>query len=364
MKLKELIQSLELLAPPSLQEHYDNSGLITGDPEMEITQALICLDSTPEVIAEAVQKGCNLVITHHPIVFSGLKKITGRNYIERTLIEAIRHQIAIYAIHTNLDNVSVGVNKRFADKLGLTQTRILDPKKGQLCKLTVFVPEKDAEAVRQAIFHAGAGAIGNYSECSFNVRGEGTFRPGEGSDPHVGTIGKRHTEQEVRIEAVLQEWQSGSVIRAMKSAHPYEEVAYDLVSLQNSHAEIGSGMIGELPEPENIHAFLQRLKTVMKAGCIRHTKPHLETIRKVAVCGGSGSFLLEKAIQSGADIFITADFKYHQFFDADGRIIIADIGHFESEQYTIDLIGDWIRLKFPTFATHFTDCNTNPVNYF
>lgn len=363
MKLKKLIESLETLAPPSLQEGYDNSGLIVGHPDMEIRAALICLDSTPEVIDEAVQKGCNVVIAHHPIVFSGLKKITGRNYIERTILAAIRNDIAIYAIHTNLDNVAHGVNKRIADKLGLTNTRILDPKKGQLAKLTVFVPEQHAEQVRQAMFEAGAGAIGHYSECSFNTAGQGTFRAGEEANPHVGEKGRRHTESEIRIEAVVPVWKSSSVIKAMKEAHPYEEVAFDLVSMQNDLQNVGSGLIGDLEKPENALDFLKRLKKDMQSGSVRYTRPHVGQVSKIAVCGGSGSFLLEKAIQAGADVLVTADFKYHQFFDADGKIIIADIGHFESEQYTIDLLGDWIRLKFPTFASHFTGCNTNPVNY-
>ena len=363
MKLKELIQSLEKFAPPALQEGYDNSGLIVGNPEMELTSALICLDSTPEVIAEAIEKGCNLVIAHHPIVFSGLKKITGRTYIERALLTAIKHDVAIYAIHTNLDNVHEGVNKRIADKLGLTKTRILEPKKGQLSKLTVFVPEKNAEALRQAIFDAGAGSIGQYSECSFNVAGQGTFKAGENSKPYVGEIGLRHTESEIRVEAVLPVWESSNVIRAMKAAHPYEEVAYDLVVLENELHTVGSGMIGELENPENWLEFLKRLKEVMKTSCVRYTAPHKETVQKIAVCGGSGSFLLEKAIRAGADMLVTADFKYHQFFDAGGQIIIADIGHFESEQFTIELLGDWLRLKFPTFASHFTGCITNPVNY-
>jgi dinuclear metal center YbgI/SA1388 family protein len=363
MKLKELIQSLETFAPPALQEGYDNSGLILGSPEMEITSALICLDSTPDVIEEAIKKGCNLVIAHHPIVFSGLKKLTGRTYIERAILSAIKHDIAIYAIHTNLDNVHEGVNRRIADKIGLTKTRILEPKKGQLAKLTVFVPEKSAETVRQAIFDAGAGSIGNYSECSFGVSGQGTFKAGEHTNPHVGEIGQRHTEAEIRLEAILPVWETSKVIKAMKSAHPYEEVAYDLVSLQNELQTVGSGMIGQLENPEDSLEFLKRLKKVMKTSCVRYTQPHKQTVQKVAVCGGSGSFLLEKAIREGADILVTADFKYHQFFDADGQIIIADIGHFESEQFTIDLLSDWLRSKFPTFASHFTGCNTNPVNY-
>jgi dinuclear metal center YbgI/SA1388 family protein len=363
MKLREIISFLEKKAPPVLQESYDNSGLITGNPDMDITGAVICLDSTPEVIAEAKAKGCNLVIAHHPIIFSGLKRLTGKNYIEKTIIDAIRSDIAIYAIHTNLDNVMHGVNRRIADVIGLSHLSILQPKSGLLYKIVVFVPADHMAQVRQAMFDAGAGSIGKYDSCSFQVSGTGNYRAGEGANPYAGTAGEFHEEMESRVEVIADQWSKSEVVRAMLAAHPYEEVAYDVYRIENELNSVGSGLVGQLPAPEPVTDFLMRLKTVMKVGCIRHTAPVKKSVQKIAVCGGSGSFLLESAVRSGADVLITADFKYHQFFDADGRILIADIGHYESEQFTMNLLNDWFSQKFPNFATHLTDVVTNPVHY-
>jgi dinuclear metal center YbgI/SA1388 family protein len=363
MQLREIIDFLEKKAPLSLQESYDNSGLIVGNPSMDIKGAIICLDSLEAIVDEAIEAGFNLVIAHHPIVFSGLKKIIGKNYIERTLLKAIKNDIAIYAIHTNLDNVHVGVNRKISEKIGLQNIRILDPKSGNLHHLVVYVPSDHAEQVREALFASGAGAIGNYSECSFNQNGVGTFKPELGANPFAGVVGTREEKDEVRIEVLVQSWQLHQVLQAMKAAHPYEEVAHHHHPISNVHQEIGSGMIGELKEPMSIDHFLQHIKKAMNAQGIRYTKPHKKEIQKVALCGGSGSFLLNKAKSEKADIFITADYKYHQFFDAEDQIIIADIGHFESEQYTIDLISDWLAEKFPTFATRKPRVVTNPINY-
>ena len=363
MLLKEIVSALEELAPPRLQESYDNSGLLVGDPMQQITGAIICLDSTEAVIDEAISRGCNLVVAHHPIIFSGLKRLTGKNYIERTVIKAIRNGVAIYAIHTNLDNVKHGVNRKIADKLGLNALRILAPKPDQLLKLEVFVPAASAEAIRLAVFGAGGGHIGNYDECSFATAGSGTFRPLSGANPTLGELGIRHTESEVNLSFVVPKWLKSIVHRAMVMAHPYEEVAHQWVALENIHQEVGSGMIGELAEPMEINRFLGLIKEKMKAAVVRHTAPVQKMVSRVAVCGGSGSFLLSDAIAAGADVFVTADYKYHQFFDADGRIVIADIGHFESEQFTIELLGDWFKQKFPTFASHLTAIETNPVHY-
>ncbi|MFZ6051740.1 Nif3-like dinuclear metal center hexameric protein [Halocola ammonii] len=364
MLLREITKALNEIAPLALQESYDNAGLITGDPRMEINGAVLCLDSTEKVIDEAISKGVNLVIAHHPIVFAGLKSLTGKNYIERTIIKAIKNDIAIYAAHTNLDNVANGVNNKIADKLGLEERRILAPMGGSLRKLAVFVPNDHVQAVQDAIFEAGGGAIGDYSECSFNLKGTGTFKPGNGTDPFVGEKGQRHQEQETKVEVEFDRWKQSAIISAMKKAHPYEEVAYDIYEMKNSNPQVGAGMVGELKEPMEFSSFLKYLKNSMGVSVIRHTHPVSETIKKVAVCGGSGSFLLPAAVGAGADIFITGDFKYHQFFDADGKIVIADIGHYESEQFTIELFGDLLKEKFPTFALHFTDVNTNPINYF
>lgn len=362
-QLREIIRHLESIAPPLLQENYDNSGLITGSPDQEINGVLVCLDSTEEVVEEAIRSGCNLIVAHHPIVFSGLKSFTGRTYVERVIIKALRHEVAIYAIHTNLDNVYQGVNKRFADMLGLENTRILSPLRGKLRKLVTFIPHAQAEQVRMAICGAGAGEIGHYSDCSFTLDGTGTFRGNEETRPFVGKKGELHREPETRIETIYPVWKEHEVLRALRSSHPYEEIAYDIYPLENKMDTIGAGLIGELPEGMPAEDFLDRIKEKMRVPVIRHTALVKKEIRKVALCGGSGSFLLHQAIGAAADIFISADFKYHQFFDAEGRIIIADIGHFETEQFTIHLLAEIVSKKFTTFAVRLTDTNTNPIIY-
>jgi dinuclear metal center YbgI/SA1388 family protein len=364
MILREITTVLEELAPLSLQESYDNSGLIYGKPEQTITGAVLSLDCTEAVIEEAIRLNCNLVIAHHPIVFGGLKKITGRNYVERTVIKAIQSNVAIYAIHTNLDNVSHGVNQKIAEKLGLLHTRILQPMEGSLRKLTVFVPSEQAELVRQAMFLAGGGRIGNYDECSFNLTGNGTFRPLEGSNPFLGNLNQSENVEETRIEMVVRQADLGKVVSEMLKAHPYEEVAYDVVALQNASPYIGSGMIGDLPESLPVKEFLALVKNRFAAPVVRFTETSHDRISKVAVCGGSGSFLISKALSAGADAFLTSDVKYHQFFDGEGKLLIADIGHFESEQYTPEILKSYLGKKFPTFATHFSGVRTNPVQYF
>ncbi len=366
MKLiaKDIIDVLEQFAHPSLQESYDNCGLLIGDANTKVSGILLTLDCTEEVIDEAIKKKCNMVISHHPIIFSGLKKLNGKNYIERTIIKAIKKNILIYAIHTNIDNVYNGVNAKIAEKLELVNTRILAPVSGKLLKLVTYVPVKDADTVRNAIFKAGAGVISEYDNCSFNVQGTGTFRGSENTNPYVGEKGKIHFEEEIRIEVVLPDYLKNKVIEAMIKSHPYEEVAYDIYALENDHPKIGAGLIGELKIPVDEKEMLKKIKTKLKAKCIRHTTLKNKKIQKVALCGGSGSFLLKNAIAAGADMFITADFKYHQFFDAENRIIIADIGHYESEQFTIELLRDVLIKKIPTFAVHFTEINTNPINYY
>lgn len=364
MKINAIIQVLEQLAPPSLQESYDNAGLITGSPTWDCTGLVCTLDATEAVILEAKHKGCNLVIAHHPIVFSGIKKLNGKNYVEKAVITAIKNDIAIYAIHTNLDNVKWGVNQKIADKIGLINRKILAPKPGQLMKLHTFVPIAHADAVREAVFAAGAGNIGNYSHCSFNTEGSGSFRAGEGTHPHVGKIGTTHFEPETRLEIIFPVWKQEPILNALFEAHPYEEVAYDLVSVGNDYQDIGSGLTGELPEAMDETLFLEMLKTGFRLELIRHTPFLSKKIKKVALCGGSGSFLTGKAIAAGADIYISADFKYHEFFDANDRIVIADIGHWESEQYTTDLLIDVLQAKFPTFAVLKSEVKTNVVNYF
>lgn len=364
MKLLEVINVLEQNAPLSYQESYDNAGLIIGDVNVDLTGLLICLDSTEEIIDEAIRKNCNLVIAHHPIIFTGLKKINNSDYIGRTIIKAIQHNIAIYAAHTNFDNVMNGVNKKICEKLGLTNCEILSPKKSLLKKLVTFCPDKYADKVRAAIFAASAGKIGNYNECSFNSKGIGTFKGEKNTQPFVGKKGEQHHESEIRIETVFENIYQANIINALLKAHPYEEVAYDIYQLENTYQNVGSGMIGYLPKETNEKFFLTDLKKRMKTDGIRHTQLLGKKVNKIAVCGGSGSFLLTEAIRKEAHVFITSDFKYHQFFDANQKIVIADIGHYESEQFTKDLFYDLLKDKIPTFALHLAEADTNPVSYF
>src|ERR1700761_531608 len=364
MKLSQLTNYLESLAPLAYQEDYDNSGLIVGHPDQEIHNALISLDCTEAIVEEAITTNCQVIISHHPIVFKGLKKFNGKTYVERVVEKAIRNGIALYAIHTNLDSVMAGVNAKICETLGLENCRILAPKQAILKKLVTYVPNSHAEQVRNALFNAGAGNIGNYSETSFNAEGAGTFKGNDDSNPYVGEPGVRHTENEIRIETVYPVNLESKVIMALVLAHPYEEVAYDLYDLTNQHQQVGAGMIGELKEPVDEQELLFSVKEKMRAKVIRHTEFTGKPVKTVAVCGGAGGFLLKHAIAAGADVFITADYKYHEFFDAEGKLVIADVGHFESEQFTQQLLYDIIKKKFSTFAVRLTEINTNPVKYF
>ena len=364
MKIQDITSLLEKLAPTSLQEGYDNAGLLTGHPSWECSGIIVSLDATEDIVDEAIEKKANLIVAHHPIIFKGLKKITGKNYVEQTIIKAIKNDIAIYAIHTNLDNVMHGVNGKMADMLGLVKRQVLLPKEGLLQKLAVFVPATHKEKLLEALFAAGAGNIGNYSECSFNTAGTGSFKAGENTDPFVGKKGERHYEDEVRIEVILPLWLQNQVLNAMKDVHPYEEIAFDLYGLNNTHEQTGSGMIGELQNAVEERAFLEQLRKIFKVSVIRHTAFTGKPIQKVALCGGAGSFLTGAAKAAGADVYVSADIKYHEFFDAEGRLLLADIGHYESEQFTIDLLFDILREKFPNFAVLKTGVNTNPVKYF
>lgn len=364
MKIAEVISFLESVAPLSLQESYDNAGLITGNSNWECTGIITTLDATEAVVLEAVEKKCNLVVAHHPIIFGGLKKINGKNYVEQTIITAIKNDIAIFAIHTNLDNVLQGVNAAIADKLGLINCKVLQPKNATLKKLFTFVPAGQAEKVRSAIFAAGGGNISNYSECSFNSAGFGTFKPGQGTNPYTGKIGERHIEDEIKMEMIFPAWRQQAILSTMFAVHPYEEVAYDIITLDNQNQQLGSGLVGELPEPLSETAMLGLLKTKFNLSVIRHTALLNKMVKNVALCGGAGSFLIGAAAASGADFYITGDIKYHEFFDANNRLVVTDIGHFESEQYTIDLLFEVLSQKFPTFAIQKTGVKTNPVHYF
>jgi dinuclear metal center YbgI/SA1388 family protein len=362
--ISTVINILESFAHPSLQEKYDNCGLLTGDASSACKGILCTLDVTEAVITEAIEKNCNLILAHHPIIFKGLKKVTAHHYIERIIIKAIKNDIAIYAIHTNLDNVQSGVNKIIADKIGVVNQQILASKQHQLLKLFVFVPVNYIEAVRQAIFDAGGGHIGNYAECSFQVIGEGTFKANENTQPFVGKQNQLHSEKEAKLEIIFPAWLQSKIEQAVTQAHPYEEVAYDVVLLENKYQNVGSGLIGSLPSPISEKELLTQLKGIFGLSIIKHTKLLNQTIQKVAICGGAGGFLISKAKAMNADVFITSDLKYHDFFEAGEQMLVADIGHWESEQFTADLLIAFLQPKFPTFAVLKSEVNTNPVQYF
>lgn len=362
--IKEILTELEKLAPLPYQEDYDNAGLLVGSQDTEVTGILFTLDITEDIVDEAVRKQCNLIVAHHPIIFKGLKKLNGKNYVERTVIKAIKNDIALYATHTNLDHVVGGVNWQIAKRLGLQNMKVLAPKKQILSKLAFFCPVENTQEVLQALFEAGAGEIGEYRHCSFRAEGLGTFLPGENANPAIGERGELETVKEHRVEVMLPSHLQAQVLRALRCAHPYEEVAYYISTLENENQEVGAGAIGELPEPMVATAFLTYLKQNMEALVIKYTEPTGKPIRRVAVCGGAGSFLLRNAVSAGADAYITADYKYHEFFDAEGRIMICDIGHYESEVFTKNLLHDYISGKFSNFALCLSEISTNPVRYF
>jgi len=363
MNVKSICELIEEVAPLALQESYDNAGLLVGDPQMAINSVLICIDVTEEVIEEALLKSCNLIVSHHPLIFSGLKRLTGQNEVQRCVAKAIKNDIAIYAAHTNLDNVLQGVSGKMAEKIGLKNIRILQPKQDGLLKLITYVPQLYSHTIRQELFEAGAGRIGNYDSCSFNGDGTGTFRANENARPFVGTIDELHLEPETRIEVVLPAYLKNQVLEALLKTHPYEEPAYDFIPLKNAWNQVGAGVVGELEEAENELDFLNRIKVLFKNPTIRYTDFLGKKIKRVALCGGSGSSFLQDAITAKADVYISGDFKYHEFFDAQKRILIADIGHFESEQFTKDIFLEIITKKMPTFAVQISDSKTNPINY-
>ncbi|SHL98247.1 Nif3-like dinuclear metal center hexameric protein [Hymenobacter psychrotolerans] len=361
--VQDLARTLEAAAPLAYQESYDNAGLQCGDPQMEVRGVLIALDCTPAVVDEAIRRGCNVVVAHHPLIFKPLKRLTGANEVEQTLLKAIRHDVALYAAHTNLDNVRHGVNRKLAEKLGLQNLRILDPKAGLLAKLVTFVPSAHTEAVLQALYKAGAGQIGDYAACSFRTDGTFTFTPGPATNPFLGKPGQPHTGPEQRVEVLLPLHLQHAAVRALQQAHPYEEVAYDLIKLENTNQEVGSGMVGELPEPLSPQDFRQQLKTALGVPVVKHTEFE-KPIQKVALCGGAGSFLIHKARAAGADAYVTGDLKYHEYFGAEGRLMLCDVGHFESEQFTGEIFRDLLTEKFgSTFALFIAETNTNPVRY-
>ncbi|WP_457615740.1 Nif3-like dinuclear metal center hexameric protein [Lutibacter sp.] len=363
MKIKDITTYLESIAPLNYAEDFDNVGLLVGNYNTNVTGVLVTLDTLENVVDEAIEKNCNLIVSFHPIIFSGLKKLNGNNYVERVVLKAIKNDIAIYTMHTALDNSFTGVNAKICEVLGLQNKKILIPQKNTIKKLTTYVPNSAVEDVRNSLFASGAGNIGNYDNCSFNTEGYGTFKGNENSNPTIGEKGKLHTEKETLISVIFEKHQEKNILKSLFETHPYEEVAYEITLLENTHQEIGIGMIGELPEEMEEMAFLNFVKNKMQTKCIRHSKLRNKPIKKVAVLGGSGSFAIEKALQKKADIYITSDIKYHEFYKAEDKMIIADIGHYESEQFTKNLLVDILTKKFHNFAIILSDKHTNPIYY-
>lgn len=363
MIIKEVIDLIEDFAPTKYAEDFDNVGLLVGNSSQEVTGALITLDTLEATVDEAIQKNCNLIISFHPIIFAGLKKLTGRNYVERTVLKAIKNDIAIYAIHTALDNQHKGVNDMICEKIGLINRRILIPRKDSIKKLTTFVPLKNADEVRQAMFNAGAGSIGNYDNCSFNISGKGSFKGNEDSNPVIGKKGHVHFEEEIQIGLTYPAHLESNILQSLFNTHPYEEVAYEIHSLENKNQHLGMGMIGELENEVDEKSFLSSIKETFNSGCIRHSRLRNKPIKKVAVLGGSGAFAIDNAKAAGADIFITADLKYHDFYKAEEKLVLADIGHYESEQFTKNLLYSFLSKKISSFALILGDTNTNPIHY-
>lgn len=363
VKIKDIANALEMFAPLPLQDGFDNAGLQIGLTDAEVAGVLLCLDVTEAVIDEAVASGCNLIVSHHPLIFSPLKRITGKSYVERCVLKALANGIAIYSAHTNLDNAPGGVNYRIAEKLGLKNVRILVPKEESLLKLAVYVPLSHADAVRNALFSAGCGSIGNYGSCSYNVSGYGTFKANEGCRPFCGAVGELHREEEIRVETVMPAYVKERVVQALLDAHPYEEPAYDIYSLKNSWGSVGSGVIGELPAGCDEPSFLAMVKEKFNVGSLRHTAMLGRAVRRVALCGGAGGSFAQAAMAAGADVYITGEARYHDLFNYNGKMLMAVIGHYESEQYTMDIFREIISERFSGIEVKKTTVNTNPVNY-
>jgi dinuclear metal center YbgI/SA1388 family protein len=362
MQIREICQQMEAWAPLAWQESYDNAGLLAGDANATAKGVLISLDCTEEVVDEAIQKGCNLIISHHPIVFSGLKKITGANYVERTVIKAIQNNIALYASHTNLDHAPKGVSYHLASKLGISG-QVMKPMRDALKALQYYVPVSHEKVVREALHAAGAGNIGEYSSCSFTQEGIGRFQPSSASNPHTGTANVLSEVQEVKVEMIFPTHLAGPVVAALKSAHPYEEVAYSTYSLDNSWQDVGAGYIGLLEKPLLPEDFLHFAKERLGLHTLKHTALPEGPISKVAVCGGAGSFLIKEALKQKADAYITSDIKYHEFFDAENQCLLIDVGHYESEVMIIDAVHDYLSKKISNFAVLKSETNTNPVRF-
>ena len=363
MQIKDVTNYIEELAPLAYAEDFDNVGLLIGDYNTKVTGVVVTLDTLEETVDEAIAQNCNLIVSFHPIVFSGLKKINGNNYVERVVLKAIQNNIAIYATHTALDNVNNGVSAKMCEVLGLQNCKTLIPKKGIIKKLTTYVPIAEAENLREKLFEAGAGAIGNYDNCSFNIDGKGSYRGNKNSNPTIGEKGKVTFTEETSISVTFDSYLEGKILQALFNTHSYEEVAYEIITLNNSNQNVGMGMTGEFSDTIDEKEFLSFVKKTFKTDCVRHSELLDKKIKKVAVLGGSGSFAIKNAIKAKADAYISADFKYHEFFTAEKKILLADVGHYESEQFTKNLLFDYLSEKFSTFAIILSEKSTNPIHY-
>lgn len=364
MKINQIVQILEEWAPTSYAEDFDNVGLLVGNKNRSCTAALITHDVSVAVVEEAIANNCNLIICFHPIIFKGLTAITGKNYVEKTVLKAIENKIAIYALHTALDNHEFGISYHLGQLLSLTKQRILIPQKNNLFHLTTYVPISDKEKLLTALHDAGAGSLGNYSHCSFSVAGEGRFLPHQNSTPAIGEKNAMTHVEEVQIGVIVPKHTQQKVLNALENAHPYETVAYELIAIENQHPNIGLGSIGELKSPLPINDFLKKVKSALNIPYIRHSESGKKNIKTVAVLGGSGSFCIDAAKRQGADALVTADLKYHDFFKAEKDLLLIDAGHYETEQFTKRLILEYLTKKIPNFAFTLSEENTNPVKYF
>tara|TARA_B110000208_G_scaffold25115_2_gene32378 strand:- start:6380 stop:7474 length:1095 start_codon:yes stop_codon:yes gene_type:complete len=363
MKIREITRYIEELAPLNYAEDFDNVGLLVGSYNTEVSGVLVTLDTLEETIDEAIAKQCNLIVSFHPIIFAGLKKINGSSYVERVVLKAIKNDISIYATHTALDNSKNGVSAKMCEVLGLTNTKILIPKKGIIKKITTVVPSVNADSLRNSLFEAGGGAVGNYEHSSFSTIGESTFKGTENSNPVVGLKEVLHVDNETKISVIFERKNEVKILKCLQAEHPYEEVPYEIVTLENVHQDIGMGMLGEFTKPMEEKDFLRYLKKTMQTACIRHSELLHKKIKKVAVLGGAGSFAISDAKRAGADAYVSADFKYHEFFKAEKDILLADIGHYESEQFTKNLLVDYLTKKFSNFAIVLSQKSTNPIYY-
>jgi len=363
MTVNEIAKVLEELAPLAQAEDFDNVGLLVGDPQMKVTGVLVTLDTLENVVDEAIEKNHNLIVSFHPIIFKGLKRLTGSNYVERVVLKAIANNIAIYSMHTALDNSKMGVNAKICEVLGLKHPEILIPRSKSIKKLTTYAPTADGESIKLALFNAGAGEIGKYSNCSYSLEGVGSFKAENGANPAIGKIGEVHYEKETQINVIYSFEKEKAILNALFDAHPYEEVAYEILTLENSNQDLGMGMIGNLDVEVDEKAFLQLVKERMNASVVRHSQLLGKKVKKVAVLGGSGAFSISAAKKSGADVLVTADLKYHDFYKAENQLVLADIGHFETEQFTKDLLVDYLTKKIPNFAVSLSESITNPIKY-